>query len=86
MRENIEVGPLNLCSRGRGLVKGSVHEINLISQDTTYYGMDLAAKAGPRQQLIRRVGRRLLPCFAKSKNRGRILAAPALYTPSALER
>ena len=36
----------------RGLVAGGVKEINLISQDTTYYGMDLwAEKAGPRQQV-----------------------------------
>ena len=34
----------------RGLVGEGVREINLISQDTTYYGMDLwPAKAGPRQ-------------------------------------
>jgi ribosomal protein S12 methylthiotransferase len=34
----------------RGLVAEGVHEINLISQDTTYYGMDLwVEKAGPRQ-------------------------------------
>ncbi len=34
----------------RGLVAEGVKEINLISQDTTYYGMDLwAQKAGPRQ-------------------------------------
>ncbi len=34
----------------RGLVSEGVREINLISQDTTYYGMDLwSAKAGPRQ-------------------------------------
>ena len=34
----------------RGLVAKGVREINLISQDTTYYGMDLwAEKAGPRQ-------------------------------------
>jgi ribosomal protein S12 methylthiotransferase len=34
----------------RRLVSGGVKEINLISQDTTYYGMDLwAEKAGPRQ-------------------------------------
>ena len=33
-----------------GLVASGVKEINLISQDTTYYGMDLwEAKAGPRQ-------------------------------------
>src|SRR5881409_3512518 len=34
----------------RRLVSEGVREINLISQDTTYYGMDLwTAKAGPRQ-------------------------------------
>ena len=34
----------------RGLVSEGVREINLISQDTTYYGMDLwTEKAGPRQ-------------------------------------
>jgi ribosomal protein S12 methylthiotransferase len=34
----------------RGLIAEGVREINLISQDTTYYGMDLwAEKAGPRQ-------------------------------------
>jgi ribosomal protein S12 methylthiotransferase len=34
----------------RRLVAEGVKEINLISQDTTYYGMDLwSAKAGPRQ-------------------------------------
>ena len=36
----------------RGLVAEGVKEINLISQDTTYYGMDMwAEKAGPRQQV-----------------------------------
>jgi len=36
----------------RGLVAEGVKEINLISQDTTYFGMDLwDEKAGPRQQV-----------------------------------
>jgi len=36
----------------RGLVTEGVREINLISQDTTYYGMDLwQKKAGPRQPM-----------------------------------
>ena len=36
----------------RRLVSEGVREINLISQDTTYYGMDLwPAKAGPRQPI-----------------------------------
>ena len=36
----------------RGLVSEGVREIDLISQDTTYFGMDLwPAKAGPRQPI-----------------------------------
>src|SRR5438874_6386755 len=42
--------PLSVISEIRSLVAEGVREINLISQDTTYYGMDLwADKAGPRQ-------------------------------------
>jgi len=42
--------PGSVLAEIRGLVAEGVKEINLISQDTTYYGMDLwTAKAGPRQ-------------------------------------
>ena len=42
--------PESIVAEVRGLVTEGVKEINLISQDTTYYGMDLwAEKAGPRQ-------------------------------------
>ena len=42
----------SIVAEVRGLVAEGVREINLISQDTTYYGMDLwAEKAGPRQQV-----------------------------------
>src|SRR2546422_2987707 len=42
--------PESVLAEIRGLVSESVREINLISQDTTYYGMDLwSDKAGPRQ-------------------------------------
>ncbi len=42
--------PESVLAEIRGLVGEGVREINLISQDTTYYGMDLwEAKAGPRQ-------------------------------------
>src|SRR5438105_939324 len=42
--------PESVLSEIRGLVAEGVREISLISQDTTYYGMDLwAEKAGPRQ-------------------------------------
>ena len=42
--------PQSVLAEIRALVSEGVREINLISQDTTYYGMDLwSAKAGPRQ-------------------------------------
>jgi ribosomal protein S12 methylthiotransferase len=42
--------PESVLAEIRGLIREGVREINLISQDTTYYGMDLwSAKAGPRQ-------------------------------------
>ena len=42
--------PESVLAEIRALVSEGVREINLISQDTTYYGMDLwDAKAGPRQ-------------------------------------
>jgi ribosomal protein S12 methylthiotransferase len=42
--------PESVLTEIRGLVNEGVREINLISQDTTYYGMDLwREKAGPRQ-------------------------------------
>jgi ribosomal protein S12 methylthiotransferase len=42
--------PSSVLAEIRALVTEGVKEINLISQDTTYYGMDLwTEKAGPRQ-------------------------------------
>ncbi|MGZ5002174.1 MAG: 30S ribosomal protein S12 methylthiotransferase RimO [Chthoniobacterales bacterium] len=42
--------PASVLAEVRALVAEGVREINLISQDTTYYGMDLwEEKAGPRQ-------------------------------------
>src|SRR6266516_2039247 len=42
--------PQSVLAEIHGLVSEGVREINLISQDTTYYGMDLwSEKAGPRQ-------------------------------------
>jgi len=44
--------PESVLAEIRELVSEDVREINLISQDTTYYGMDLwSAKAGPRQPI-----------------------------------
>ncbi|MBA2241273.1 MAG: radical SAM protein, partial [Chthoniobacterales bacterium] len=42
--------PASVLAEVRSLVAEGVKEINLISQDTTYYGMDLwTERAGPRQ-------------------------------------
>jgi ribosomal protein S12 methylthiotransferase len=42
--------PASILSEVRSLIAEGVKEINLISQDTTFYGMDLwEQKAGPRQ-------------------------------------
>ncbi len=44
--------PESVLAEIRALVAEGVKEINLISQDTTYYGMDLwSVKAGPRQPI-----------------------------------
>jgi ribosomal protein S12 methylthiotransferase len=44
--------PKSVLTEIRALVREGVREINLISQDTTYYGMDLwPRKAGPRQPI-----------------------------------
>jgi len=44
--------PKSVLTEIRALVREGVREINLISQDTTYYGMDLwPSKVGPRQPI-----------------------------------
>ncbi len=49
--------PESVLTEIRGLVAEGVREINLISQDTTYFGMDLwPSKAGPRQPIDSRRG------------------------------
>ena len=49
--------PASVLAEMRRLVAEGVKEINLISQDTTYYGMDMwTAKAGPRQPVDSRRG------------------------------
>jgi ribosomal protein S12 methylthiotransferase len=53
----------------RGLVAEGVREINLISQDTTYYGMDLwPEKAGPRQLVDSKRGPTLATLLRKIEN------------------
>jgi ribosomal protein S12 methylthiotransferase len=49
--------PESVLAEIRGLVSEGVREINLISQDTTYYGMDLwPRKGGPRQPVDSTLG------------------------------
>jgi len=49
--------PESILAEIRALVDEGAREINMISQDTTYYGMDLwQTKAGPRQQVDSRRG------------------------------
>ena len=52
----------SVVSEVRNLVDEGVKEVNLISQDTTYFGMDLwPEKAGPRQPVDTRRGPTLRP-------------------------
>jgi ribosomal protein S12 methylthiotransferase len=62
--------PKSVLTEIRALVREGVREINLISQDTTYYGMADARSAAS----------------GNSRNRRRILGAAALHASGALER
>src|SRR5207302_9309401 len=51
-RKHRSRAPESVLAEIRSLVSEGVREFNLISQDTTYYGMDLwSEKAGPRQPI-----------------------------------
>src|SRR4051812_8760877 len=61
--------PNSVLSEIRGLVAEGVRELNLISQDTTYYGMDLwTEKAGPRQPVDSSRGPTLVELLRKIDN------------------
>jgi ribosomal protein S12 methylthiotransferase len=61
--------PESVLAEIRGLVAEGVREINLISQDTTYYGMDLwSEKAGPRQPVDSSRGPTLAALLRKIDN------------------
>jgi ribosomal protein S12 methylthiotransferase len=75
--------------RRRQLVKSGVKEINLISQDTTYFGMDkwTEERPKPRSGVDSTQGRvPLHPHPRAEQDRGRLLDPPALHAPGALER
>ena len=72
----------------RRFVAEGVKEINLISQDTTYYGMDLwtrKSRAPPAGRFVARPDARR-PAARDRARCGRFLGAPALHAPGALER
>jgi ribosomal protein S12 methylthiotransferase len=61
--------PESVLAEIRALVAEGVREINLISQDTTYYGMDLwSEKAGPRQPVDSSRGPTLAALLRKIDN------------------
>jgi ribosomal protein S12 methylthiotransferase len=61
--------PESVLAEIRALVGEGVREINLISQDTTYYGMDLwSEKAGPRQPVDSSRGPTLAALLRKIDN------------------
>lgn len=65
----------------RGLVAEGVKEINLISQDTTYYGMDLwAEKAGPREPVAPERGTTLIHLLDELAGIGADFWIRLLYT------
>src|SRR5213595_1821574 len=65
----------------RGLVAEGVREINLISQDTTYYGMDLwSDKAGPRQPVDSARGPTLVALLREIQEIGGDFWVRLLYT------
>src|SRR5205807_4461225 len=65
----------------RGLVAEGVREFNLISQDTTYYGMDLwSEKAGPRQPVDSARGPTLIALLREIEKIGGDFWVRLLYT------
>ena len=73
--------PASVLAEVRSLVAEGVKEINLISQDTTYYGMDLwTEKAGPRQPVDSSRGPTLSSSCARSK-RSKAISGCGCSTP-----
>jgi ribosomal protein S12 methylthiotransferase len=73
--------PASVLSEIRGLVTEGVREINLISQDTTYYGMDLwVEKASPRQPIDSSRGPTLTALLREIESIGGDFWVRLLYT------
>src|SRR5438094_8693950 len=73
--------PQSVLAEIRMLVSEGVREINLISQDTTYYGMDLwTANAGPRQPVDSTRGPTLVGLLLDIQEIARDFWARLLYT------
>ena len=78
----------SVVAEARQLVKEGVREINLISQDTTFFGMDTwEQRPNPRTpgRFLARHRAHHAPAPAQ-RHRGRFLDPPALHAPGALER
>ena len=78
----------SIVAEARGLIAEGVRELNLISQDTTYFGMDRwTQKAGPRAPVDSTRGDSLVVLLRElQKIEGRVLDSPSLHPSRALER
>src|SRR5437867_3341004 len=73
--------PKSVLTEIRALVREGVREINLISQDTTYYGMDLwPSKAGPRQPIDSARGPTLAALLREIREPSRFHSPDAIRT------
>ena len=80
-RATSQPAPGSVLAEIRALVAEGVKEINLISQDTTYYGMDLwAEKAGPRQPVDSSRGPTLAALLARNPRQSTAISGFACFT------
>src|SRR5437588_12086205 len=76
--------PQSVLVEIRRLISEGVREINIISQDTTYYGMDLwTAKAGPRQPVDSTRGTTLAALLREIQEIAAEFCVRLLYTQTA---
>ena len=72
----------SIVAEARGLVAEGVKELNLISQDTTYFGMDRwEEKAGPRAPVDSSRGDSLALSPARTATRSRAISGSGCFTP-----
>jgi ribosomal protein S12 methylthiotransferase len=77
----------SVVAEARQLVKEGVKELNLISQDTTFFGMDTwEQRPNPRTRSIPPAAPPSPPSPPAQRHRGRLLDPPALHPSGPLER